>query len=119
MMKGQLAGAGIAAKGSRGRATTAVMSTTMATANCRSPPILTNAFQQACRTAASSTRRSMNTGDVTAEMPGLGIGWSGGIGPLGEALEDAAAGALGQGDDHAVEAPRLGRVNQEVIEPVI
>src|SRR5271168_2186865 len=99
MMKGQLAAAGIAAKGRRGRATTPVMSTTMATASCRSPPILTNAFQQACRIAASSTRRSMITGDVMARMPGWEIGRSGGIGPLGEALEDAAAGVLGQGHD--------------------
>src|SRR5579872_1883210 len=118
-MKGQLADAGIAAKGRRGKATTPVMSTTMATASCRSPPILTNAFQQACRIAASSTRMSMNTGDVMTWMPGLGLGRSGGIGPLGEALKDAAAGVFGQGHDHAVEAPGLGRVNQEVIKPVI
>src|SRR5579862_1224698 len=108
-MKGQLAGAGIAAKGRRGRATTPVMSTTTATASWRSPPILTNAFQQACRIAASSTRRSTTAGDVMIEMPDLGNRRSGGIGPLGKTLKHAAAGTLGQGHDHAVEAPGLRR----------
>src|ERR1700687_5184840 len=109
-MKGQLAEAGGVTKGRNGRTPTPLSSAIMAVDISLSPPILTSAFQQACRTAASNTSETMTSGEVM-KKGAVGLG---GVGPSRQALGNQVVGAHGKGEQHAVQTPGVGSMDHHV-----
>src|SRR4029077_3009202 len=94
----------------------------------RSPPVFTSAFQQACSTAANSTRETMTAGEVMGrEGKRLGAVTgalfptpaSGGVGAARQALRDQVMRSDGKCKQHAMQPPGIGRMNHHVPAPVI